>query len=90
VARAAFIGDANAAYCPDRFDRLAHGASGGWHWPGMLVTWYWMLYRKMWVPALIYFFAPYLIVGGSPASPRARLRSPARRTSHGWPSGSTP
>ena len=73
-ARAAFIGDANAAYYLDRFDRLAHGASGGWHWPGMLVTWYWMLYRKMWVPALIYFFAPYLIVvalagvaAGSPA-----------------------
>ena len=59
---AAVIGDANTHYYLTRFDRLAHGDSGGWHWPGFLVTWYWMLYRKMWVPALVYFFAPYLFV----------------------------
>ena len=60
-ARAAFIGDSNTQYYLDRFDRIAHGESGGWHWPGFLVTWYWLLYRKMWVPALIYFFAPYVV-----------------------------
>jgi Tfp pilus assembly protein PilE len=60
-ARAAFIGESNTQYYLDRFDRIAHGESGGWHWPGFLVTWYWMLYRKMWVPALIYFFAPYVV-----------------------------
>ena len=60
-ARAAFIGDSSTVYYMDRFDRLSNGQSGGFHWPALFVTWYWMLYRKMWVPALIYFFAPYLI-----------------------------
>ena len=62
-ARAAVIGDANTFYYLSRFDGLAHGGGGGWHWPGFLVTWYWMLYRKMWIPALIYFFAPYVVWG---------------------------
>ena len=31
-----------------------------WHWPGFFVTLYWVLYRKMWLPALIYFLLPYL------------------------------
>ena len=57
---AAIIGDANTHHYLTRFERLARGDSGGWHWPGMLVTWYWMLYRKMWVPAVLYFFAPWV------------------------------
>ena len=57
---AAIIGDTNTHHYLTRFDRLAHGDSGGWHWPAFFVTWYWMLYRKMWVPALLYFFAPYI------------------------------
>lgn len=60
-AREAVIGDRNTSYYLERFERLAHGQGGGWNWPAFLVTWYWMLYRKMWVPALIYFFAPYLV-----------------------------
>lgn len=63
----AVIGDNNTLYYLGRFDRLAHGEGGGWNWPGFLITWYWMLYRKMWVPALIYFLAPYLmgmLIGG--------------------------
>ena len=66
-ARAAFIGDSSTAYYLDRFDRLSGGGSGGFNWPAMLVTWYWMLYRKMWIPALIYFFTPYavgVVLGG--------------------------
>lgn len=59
---AAVIGDSNTHHYLARFEQLARGEGGGWHWPGFLVTWYWMLYRKMWVPALIYFFAPYLVV----------------------------
>jgi type II secretory pathway pseudopilin PulG len=66
-ARAAFIGDSSTGYYLDRFDRLSRGDSGGFNWPAMLVTWYWMLYRKMWIPALIYFFTPYavaVVLGG--------------------------
>ncbi|MBW8758290.1 MAG: DUF2628 domain-containing protein [Burkholderiales bacterium] len=72
-ARAAVIGDSNTVYYLGRFDRIAHGESGGWNWPAFLVTWYWMLYRKMWVPALLYFVAPYfvmaLLFGVAAASP---------------------
>jgi Tfp pilus assembly major pilin PilA len=72
-ARAAVIGDANTVYYLGRFDRIAHGEGGGWNWPAFLITWYWMLYRKMWVPALLYFFAPYVVsvvlVGVAAASP---------------------
>jgi Tfp pilus assembly protein PilE len=70
-ARAAVIGDSNTQYYLDRFDRIAHGQGGGWHWPAFFVTWYWMLYRKMWVPALIYFCAPYaigIVLGGVTAA----------------------
>ncbi len=60
---AAVIGDSNTHHYLTRFERLAHGNSGGWHWPAFFVTWYWMLYRKLWVPALLYFLAPYLFAG---------------------------
>jgi Tfp pilus assembly protein PilE len=56
----AVIGDSNTSYYLERFGRLANRQGGGWHWPGFFVTWYRMLYRKLWVPALIYFVAPYI------------------------------
>jgi len=62
----AIVGDTNTSQYLSSFDRLARGESGGWHWPAFFVTWYWMLYRKMWLPALAYFLAPYvaaLVVG---------------------------
>ncbi len=72
---AAVVGDANTSYYLERFGRLAHGDSGGWHWPGFFFTWYWMLYRKMWMPALVYFFQPYVTVmvlaGVAAAAPAA-------------------
>ncbi len=58
----AVIGDSNTDYYLTRFERLARGEGARWHWPALLVTWYWMLYRKMWVPALIYFFVPGIVV----------------------------
>jgi len=71
---AAMVGDNNTAYYMTRFARQSGGGSGGWHWPGMLVTWYWMLYRKMWLPALVYFFVPGIVIGILNAMmPRAAL-----------------
>jgi Tfp pilus assembly protein PilE len=52
---AAIVGDTNSGYYLTRFERLASGDSSGWHWPAFFVTLYWMLYRKMWLPALSYF-----------------------------------
>ena len=62
-AMAAIVGDSKADYYLPRFDRVASGQSTSWHWPAFFVTWYWMLYRKMWVPALIYFFVPSILMG---------------------------
>ena len=53
----AVVGHAGAPYYGRHFERLAHGGSGGWHWPALFITWFWMLYRKMWVPALLYVVA---------------------------------
>lgn len=72
--RSAFIGQSATLYYLGAFDRIGRGQGGGWNWPAFFVTWYWLLYRKMWVPALIYFFAPAIVnivllavVGASPA-----------------------
>ena len=51
---AAVVGEGNTSYYLTRFERLARGESGGWHWPAFFVAWFWMLYRKMWKPALVY------------------------------------
>lgn len=59
---AAIIGDSNTSYYLTRFERLAGGGSAAWHWPALFVTWYWLLYRKMWLGALIYFFAPGILM----------------------------
>ena len=59
--RGAFIGDSNTLYYLGAFDRVQRGEGGGWNWPAFFITWYWLLYRKMWVPALIYFFLPAII-----------------------------
>lgn len=51
--------------------------SATWHWPACFMTFYWLLYRKMWLFALLYFIFPYLFFGlmgviagvaGSPAN----------------------
>jgi Tfp pilus assembly major pilin PilA len=70
----AVIGDSNTDYYLTRFERLAHGESAAWHWPAMFITWYWLLYRKMWVGALVYFFVPGIVLGAVGAAlPSAAL-----------------
>jgi Tfp pilus assembly protein PilE len=61
----AAIGPKNQEYYLRQFARFdANGkASASWHWPALFVTFYWMLYRKMWLYALIYFFFPYVFFG---------------------------
>jgi type IV pilus assembly protein PilA len=51
------IGHRNLDYYLRRFERFSSG--GGfvsWNWPSFFVPLIWMLYRKMWVYALVYFF----------------------------------
>jgi len=73
--RAAVIGPSSTMYYLGAFDRIARGEGSGWNWPAFFVTWYWLLYRKMWVPALVYFFAPAIVnifllavIGASPVA----------------------
>ena len=53
----AMVGPSGAMYYLTRFDRLKRGEDGGWHWPALFVTWFWMLYRKMWTHAVLWVVA---------------------------------
>ena len=59
----AFIGPKNQAYYLKHFANFsAQGKpSLAWHWPAFFCTFYWMLYRKMWLPAIVYFLSQYLV-----------------------------
>ncbi|HEV8691042.1 MAG TPA: DUF2628 domain-containing protein [Ideonella sp.] len=59
----AVIGPNNQAYYLEQFARAGAGGSvNRWHWPAFFLTWYWLLYRKMWAWAVGYFFAPYVVL----------------------------
>lgn len=60
----AIIGPKNQDYYLNQFTKLDKGLSkgGSWHWPAFFMTFFWLLYRKMWLNALIYFFLPYLVL----------------------------
>jgi len=59
----AMIGPKNQHYYLPRFEEFeANGKTSlGWHWPAFFVTFYWLLYRKMWLAALLYFILPYVV-----------------------------
>ena len=58
----AILGPKNQEYYLQRFEEYeANGKTTiGWHWPAFFITFYWLLYRKMWLAALLYFILPYL------------------------------
>lgn len=60
----AVIGPKNQDYYMRNFQRFENDGeiSVSWHWPAFFVTFYWLLYRKMWLNALIYFLLPYLVL----------------------------
>ncbi|VTU43021.1 MULTISPECIES: DUF2628 domain-containing protein [unclassified Variovorax] len=57
------IGHKNRDYYLRRFEAFdrAGTTSVGWHWPAFFCTFWWLLYRKMWGKAALYFFLPYLL-----------------------------
>jgi type II secretory pathway pseudopilin PulG len=57
----AVVGLKNQDYYLERFSRFDNDGetSATWHWSAFLVTFYWLLYRKMWRNAVLYFFLPY-------------------------------
>ena len=58
----AILGPKNQEYYLQRFKEYeANGKTTlGWHWPAFFITFYWLLYRKMWLAALLYFILPYV------------------------------
>lgn len=59
----AFVGTRNTDYYVSRFARFEDGGSrASWHWPAFFLTFYWLLYRKMWLYAALYFFLPSLLM----------------------------
>lgn len=58
----AFIGEKNQQYYLQKFQQFDRDGktSATWHWPAFFVTLYWLMYRKMWVHALLYFLSPYI------------------------------
>lgn len=60
----AILGPKNQDYYLRQFAKFdsAGKASATWHWPAFFVTFYWFLYRKMWLHALLYFVSPYLLM----------------------------
>lgn len=60
----AVVGPKNQDYYVGVFSRFDKQGKAGasWHWPAFFVTFYWFLYRKMWLNALIYFVLPYLLM----------------------------
>jgi Tfp pilus assembly major pilin PilA len=61
---ATVIGPKNTEYYLEYFTKadLLGRAEVSWHWPALFANFYWMLYRKLWVPAAVYFFAPAVAV----------------------------
>ncbi len=60
----AVLGPKNQDYYLNQFARFVDEGkiTPAWQWPAFLVTFYWLLYRKMWFYALVYFFLPLIIM----------------------------
>lgn len=60
----AIVGPKNQDYYLSQFSRFDSNGkvNASWHWSAFFVTFYWFLYRKMWLNALIYFLLPYFVM----------------------------
>lgn len=53
-----YVGPSSAEYYARKFDRFKNGGSAiSWNWPAFFVSSFWLLYRKMWLNAFLYWFA---------------------------------
>lgn len=57
------VGEKNRDYYLRRFEEFdKEGTKFGWHWPAFFFTFWWLMHRKMWGKAALYFFLPNIIV----------------------------
>jgi hypothetical protein len=62
TAFSAAIGDRKTAYYLRHFERFHRGESlVSWHWPACFLTIFWLLYRRQWSYALVYFAVPIAV-----------------------------
>jgi len=58
----AAIGPKNTSFYLSKFERFDNtGVGASWNWPAFFVTFFWLLHRKMWGWAAVYFILPALI-----------------------------
>lgn len=51
---ASYVGPKNADYYARKFEQIRSGSSVSWHWPAFFIASFWLLYRKMWLNAFLY------------------------------------
>lgn len=58
-----FLGQNNQDYYLKHFSNFDKNGKVGvtWHWPAFFITFYWLLYRKMWLNSFLYFILPYIL-----------------------------
>ena len=55
-ALAAYVGPKNAEYYAKHFEKFRQGGSISWNWPAFFLSTVWLLYRKLWLLAFLYWF----------------------------------
>lgn len=61
---AAAVGPKNRDHYLAKFALFDHErrTSAGWHWPAFFFTFAWLVHRKMWGKAALYFVLPYIVL----------------------------
>lgn len=60
---AAYVGEKKADYYARCFMRLqSEGSMISWIWPAFFITGWWLLYRKMWLNAVLYWFVLLIVL----------------------------
>lgn len=60
---AAYVGPKKADYYTKKFEHFKSGDGAvSWHWPAFFISAYWLLYRKMWLNALMYWIGLPIIL----------------------------
>lgn len=58
----AAVGPRRTTYYLSRFERFHRGGSRiSWNWPAFFISFFWLLYRKMWGLAVAYLFLPAIV-----------------------------
>lgn len=58
----AVTGYKNSDFYVEKFVEYERGGTSvSWNWPAFFVSFWWLLYRKMWLWGVLYFFSPYVL-----------------------------